>query len=237
MIPGVNPLVPAVLGALALVAAAVILRSFGPRYRVGRLLATVPAVSVAEAARIARSGEPRYVRIDGRIDSEAEFEDADHRPLVLRRTILQMRKGAGGWSTFESGVETVPFVIREGLDELGVDGNALTEGLIVVPRESVGRAADIGDRAPDGVDPATSVRVQIETVSSVEHGIVLGVPARAADGRVVIGPGLGRPLVLTTLEPDEAASQALMLKGAPPATASSSISVSPTGSQSKCSTT
>jgi hypothetical protein len=204
MIPGVNPLVPAVLGVLALAAALAILRSFGPRYRVGRLLATVPRVSVAEAVRIAESGEPRYVRIEGRIDSEAEFEDADHRPLVLRRTTFQMRTGATGWTTFESGIEAVPFVIREGLDELGVDGNAVGDGLIVVPRESVGRAADIGDRAPAGLDPATPVRARIETVSSVEHGIVLGVPARAPDGRVVIGPGLGRPLVLTTLEPDEA---------------------------------
>jgi hypothetical protein len=204
MIPGVNPLVPAVLGVLALAAALTILRSFGPRYRVGRLLATVPTVSVAEAVRIATSGEARYVRIDGRIDSEAEFEDADHRPLVLRRTTLQQRTGASGWTTFETSVEAVPFVIREGLDELGVDGNALTDGLIVVPRESVGQAADIGDRAPAGIDPVTPVRVTIETVSSVEHGIVLGVPGRAADGRFVIGPGLGRPLVLTTLEPDEA---------------------------------
>jgi hypothetical protein len=204
MIPGVNPLVPAVLGVLALGAALAILRSFGPRYRVGRLLATVPLVSVAEAVRLATSGETRYVRIDGRIDSEAEFEDADHRPLVLRRTILQQRTGASGWATFETSVEAVPFVIREGLDELGVDGNALTEGLIVVPRESVGVAADIGDRAPAGTDAATPVRVTIETVSSVEHGIVLGVPGRGADGRVMIGPGLGRPLVLTTLEPEEA---------------------------------
>lgn len=204
MIPGVNPLVPAVLGVLALAAAFAILRSFGPRYRVGRLLATVPVVSVAEAVRLATSGEARYVRIDGRIDSEAEFEDADHRPLVLRRTTLQQRAGTAGWTTFESGVETVPFVIREGLDELAIDGADIAEGLIVVPRESVGRAADVGDRAPAGLDPDTPVRVTIETVSSVEHGIVLGVPARASDGRVVIGPGLGRPLVLTTLEPDEA---------------------------------
>jgi hypothetical protein len=204
MIPGVNPLVPAVLGVLALAAALAILRSFGPRYRVGRLLATAPAASVAEAVRLAESGEARYVRIDGRIDSEAEFEDADHRPLVLRRTTLQHRTGAGRWTTFESSVEAVPFVIREGLDELGVDADALTHGLVVVPRESVGHAADIGDRAPAGIDPATPVRVTIETVSSVEHAIVLGVPALAPNGGVVIGPGLGRPLVLTTLEPDEA---------------------------------
>jgi hypothetical protein len=204
MIPSVNPLVPAVAGVLALGVALAILRSFGPGYRVGRLLATVPLVSVAEAVQIARSGEARYVRIDGRIDSEAEFEDADHRPLVVRRTTLQSRAGASGWKTFERGIEAVPFVIREGLDELAVDGNDLADGLIVVPRESVGKALDIGDRAPEGIDPATTVRVRIETVSSVEHAIVVGVPTQTAHGSFRIGPGLGRPLILTTLEPDEA---------------------------------
>ena len=206
MIPGVNPLLPALLGALALAIAAAILRSFGPRYRVGRLLAATPAVSVAEAVRIARSGETRFVRIEGRIDSDAEFEDADHRPLVLRRTTFETRPGpsAGGWTTFESGTEVVPFVVREELDEIGVDGEALREGLVVVARESVGRMADLGDRAPGGADPDAPVRLRSEFVSSVDHAIVLGVPARAPDGRLVIGPGLGRPLILTTLERDEA---------------------------------
>jgi hypothetical protein len=153
---------------------------------------------------MATSGVPAYVRIDGRIDSEHEFEDADHRPLVYRRTTLERGAPNGSWTTFSSNVEAVPFAIREGLDELGVDGNELTDGLIVVRRESVGVAADLGDRAPDGMDPATPVRLKSEMVSSVEHGIVLGVPARAGDGRLVIGPGLGRPLILTTLEPDEA---------------------------------
>jgi hypothetical protein len=204
MIPGVNPLVPALGGVVMLAVALAILRSFGPRYRVGRLLATVPQVSVAEAVRLAQSGEARYVRIDGRIDSDTEFEDADHRPLVLRRTTFEQRRAGGAWMAFETGVEAVPFVISEGLDELAVDGAALRDGLIVVPRESVGRAADLGDRAPEGADPATPVRVRIETVSSVEHGTVLGVPARAADGRVTMQAGLGRPLILTTLERDEA---------------------------------
>ena len=41
-------------------------------------------------------------------------------------------------------------------------------------------------------------------MSSVEHATVAGVPRRGTDGKPVIGAGLGRPLLLTTLEQDEA---------------------------------
>ena len=199
------PLLLAAAGLLALVAATVILRSFGPGYRVGRLLAAAPRVTVAEARRIAESGEPRYVRVDGRIDSDAEFEDADHRPLVLRRTTFEWREAdSGPWTTFESSLEAVPFVVREGLDEIGVEGDAIAEGLVVVRRESLGRAVDLGERAPDGISPHARARLRIEQVSSVEHATVAGVPARSAGGGLSIGPGLGRPLILTTLEGDEA---------------------------------
>ena len=95
MIPGVAPLLLAAAGLFALGVAAAVLRSFGPRYRVGRLLAAAPRVSVADAARLAESGEAHYVRVDGRIDSDAEFEDADHRPLVVRRTSLRWRRAGG----------------------------------------------------------------------------------------------------------------------------------------------
>ena len=107
------------------------------------------------------------------------------------------RRGAGH-------VELAPFVLREGLDEIGVDAAALADGLVVVPRVSVGSVADLGDRAPAGVPPDAAARLMVEQVSSVEHAAVLGVPRRGDDGRAVIGPGLGRPLILTTLERDEA---------------------------------
>ena len=48
------------------------------------------------------------------------------------------------------------------------------------------------------------MRLRIEQVSSVEHATASGVPTLSADGDVVLGPGLGRPLLLTTLEVDEA---------------------------------
>ncbi len=211
---GVGPLLLGAAGVLALGVAVAILRSFGPRYRVGRLLAVVKQVSIADAVRLAEAGETRYVRIDGRIDSDAEFEDDAHRPLVLRRTTIQWRprQGAGGHGGADDSwrpagppaMELAPFVVREGMDEIDVDAAALEAGLITVPRVSVGTVADLGDRAPEGVTGDADARLVVEQVSSVEHATILGVPRRADDGRVVIGAGLGRPLILTTLERDEA---------------------------------
>ena len=226
-----TPLLLGAAGAIAFVAGGLVLRTFGAAYRVGRLLATAPVVTIAEANRIAEAGERAYVRVSGRIDAEEEFEDADHRPLVFRRVRLETR-GRGGWQAFEDHRQSVPFAVNEGLDTIGVDIDALDSGLIVVPRESVGRAADLPDRAPDGVDPDTPVRARIEQVSSVEHAIVVGYPvaldaaSSAADTAterhdppadavpIAMPPqhavtaqltaGRGRPLILTVLEADEA---------------------------------
>ena len=49
------------------------------------------------------------------------------------------------------------------------------------------------------------MRLVVEQVSSVEHAVVLGVPVVAADDLPTrMTAGLGRPLILTTLEPAEA---------------------------------
>jgi hypothetical protein len=202
----VGPLLVGAAGVVALGVAVAILRSFGSRYRVGRLLAAVPLVQVAEAIEIANAGEQRYVRIEGRIDSDEEFEDEHHRPLVLRRRTIEWQPSANGnaWrAAAPATVERAPFVVREGLDEIRVDGAALHEGLVVVPRLSVGTVEDLGDAAPDGIPPGSAARLVIEQVSSVEHATVLGVPRRDGDG-AVMGPGMGRPLILTVLERDEA---------------------------------
>ena len=199
-----SPLVLAALGALALVAAGLLLRTFGPRYRIARLLATTPKVSVAEANRLAGHGRRAYVRIDGRIDADDEFEGPEHQPLVYRRVRLELRSGRG-WRAFEDQRQAVPFVVKEGLDSIAVDVDALDAGLVVVPRESVGVAADLADRAPVGTRPDVPVRARIEQLSSVEHAVVLGVPTReGSDGAARMTRARSRPLVLTVLEPDEA---------------------------------
>ena len=222
MIRAVSPLLLAAAGVLAFVVGGAILRTFGPRYRVGRLLATTPRVSIAQALELAASGHRRYVRVDGRIDAEDEFEDVNHRPLVFRRTRLESRAGSG-WRVFEDQREAVRFEVREGLDAIGVDHAALDAGLVVVPRESLGRAADLPDRVPPGLASDAPVRARIDQISSVEHAIVLGVPVPALDDNGDDGgdsadagddaaprptarmtAGLGRPLVLSVLEPSEA---------------------------------
>ena len=101
IIAAVIPLTLLLAGLVALAAGAVVLRSFGPRYRVGRLLSTTPEVTVAGAVELATSGGPeRYVAIRGRIDAEAPFEDDAHRPLVFRRIRLERQTGRV-WSAFD----------------------------------------------------------------------------------------------------------------------------------------
>lgn len=197
-----TPLVPFLGGLAALATAYLVLRSFGPRYRVGRLLATTPRVSVAEALALARDGRRVYVRVDGRIDSESEFEGPAHEPLVLRLTRFQDRLG-GRWRTYELGREVVPFVVNEGLASIAVDGEQIDAGLVVVPRVAAGTAAEAGDRGPAGAEPDRPVRAVVEQVTSVDHATVLGVPGAGTDGPWLTA-GLGRPLVLSTLATPEA---------------------------------
>jgi hypothetical protein len=202
IIAAVTPLILLVAGLIALVAGWLVLSSYGPRFRVGRLLASTPTVSVADALAMS-AGPGRYVRVSGRVDAEDEFEDDAHRPLVLRRTRLQVRDGRD-WRSIEDRREAVPFSVRDGLDAIAIDAGALDAGLVVIPRESVGTAGDAPDRVPPGTVPDTPVRLLVEQVSSVEHAIVLGVPSAGPAGEPRMTAGLGRPLVLTTLEQDEA---------------------------------
>src|SRR6266550_6025451 len=120
----VTPLLLAAAGLVALGLGGVVLRTYGPRYRVGRLLATTPRVTIAEALELAASRRPRYVRVDGRIDADDEFEDTDHRPLVFRRTRLEAQNRRG-WRVFEDHRQAVDFEVREGLDAIAIDHEAL----------------------------------------------------------------------------------------------------------------
>lgn len=198
-----TPLIPIAIGLVALAIGVAILRTFGDNYRVGRLLAVAPVVPVAHARALA-AGPRRFVAVQGRIDAADDFEDDAHRPLVLRRVRFQLAD-RGGWKTIDEQRQAVAFEVREGLDAIAVDHEAIDAGLIVVPRESVGTAADAPDRVPPDTASSTPLRLRIEQLSSVEHATVAGVPtADPATGEVRMTAGLGRPLIVTTLERDEA---------------------------------
>jgi hypothetical protein len=190
-------------GIVAIAIGTLLLQSYGPRVRAGRLLAVTPAVTFAAARALASTGTRRYVRIDGRLDADDEFLDEHGRPLVFRRRRAEARL-RGGWRVLDEQRQLVPFRLREGLDEVGVDAEALDEGLVTLVRESVGTAAEVADQLAPRLPPETFVRLRIEQLSSVEHASVLGVPVIRADGAVQISRGTGRPLVVCTLEREEA---------------------------------
>jgi hypothetical protein len=137
------------------------------------------------------------------VDSTQDFHDENDRPLVIRRTRLELRTGRR-WTAFEDNREVVPFGINEGLEHIEVDGDSLDEGLVVVSRESVGTAADLAGRAPAGTPPETPARLRLDLLTSVDHALVLGVPTVDPQRGPILAPGLGRPLVLTNLEAKEA---------------------------------
>jgi len=199
-VPG---LVLVFLGTSFLILAWLLLRSFGDGLRIGRLLSAAPEVGIGEAIEMARRGEHAYVRVSGRIDAAEPFLDEHRRPLVLRRERVEVREGTR-WRRVAEARRHVPFVLRDRVAEIGIDAAALDHGLVVIPRESEGRAGEVADRFETPVDPARPVRFRIDQVSAVEHAIAVGVPALGPGGSVVLGPGDGRPLVLTTLEIDEA---------------------------------
>ena len=203
-IAAVIPTVLILFGLAALALGAVILRTFGPGYRVGRFLAATRSVSVADAVAMATSGGPaQYVKITGRIDSETDFEDAAHRPLVFRRTRIDAKAGRK-WRSIDDVREAVPFEVNEGLESVGIHHEDLDEGLVVLPRQSVGTAADAPEWMSSDWDPATVVRLLVQQVSNVEHAIVAGVPTLDPAGKPMLAAGLGKPLILTTLATDEA---------------------------------
>jgi len=201
--PPVTPLVVIAAGIVAIAIGSLLLRSYGPRVRVGRLLAVTPGVTVAAAKDLAGSGTRRYVRVDGRLDADEVFPDEHQRPLVYRRRRIEARL-RGGWRLIDEQRESVAFRVREGVDEVGVDADAIGDGLVTLVRESAGTAGEVTEQLTARLAPDTPVRLRIEQLSTVEHAIVLGVPVPGADGAVLMTSGTGRPLVVCTLEREEA---------------------------------
>jgi hypothetical protein len=197
----------ALAGLSGLVAGFLLLRSGGPRVRVGRLLASAPSLTLDQVVAAARSGEARYVRTHGRISSDEEFPDEHDRPLVYRRQRLDRASVDGGWTPVQDERLAVPFGIEDRQTFVAVDVDALGDGLVVIPREASGTAdelpPEVVSRLPP-MAPDTRVRLRVEQVSAVEHATAVGVPRLDASGAAILGAGLGRPLILSPLPQDAA---------------------------------
>jgi hypothetical protein len=202
----VIPLGLAVGAAVALVVAVVLLRRSGTGWRIGRLLAAAPERTLADAVAMTQRGDGAYVRIGGRVGSDEEFPDEHDNPLVFRRRRLQQADGRA-WRTVGDERDAVPFWLEERGVRVGIDVDAIGDGLVVVPRLAEGSASELDAMVVPGLAdlPAdTRLRLRIEQVSAVEHAWACGVVEAAPDGMARMTAGLGRPLVLTPLEPPAA---------------------------------
>lgn len=201
-------LVLGLAGILALVGGIVLLRRTGNAWRVGRLLAAAPQVGLGEVEALVRGDRRAYVRTRARISSDEEFPDENQRPLVYRRRRLELREPGGRWRAVEDDRVAVPFGLEDRQVFVAVDVDALGDGLVAIPREAAGTLEEVPEgmrgAIPADLSGSTPVRLVIEQVSAVEHATVAGVPTTGPDGRVMLTAGMGRPLIVTTLELDAA---------------------------------
>ncbi|MBA2488433.1 MAG: hypothetical protein H0V36_03805 [Chloroflexi bacterium] len=208
--PRGGPLIGAISAAGALLCAIVafgLLVRIGPRYRIARLLAAAPQVTLAEAIALARSGSAHYVKAVGRVSSKEEFPDENERPLVFRRRRIEAADTRSRWRLVDEVRHAVPFGLEDRSHFVAVDSDALGDGLVVIPRESVGLARDLpaeprgllGDHDGDDV----VVRMRLDQVSAVEHATVAGLIVQDGAGACFTS-GLGRPLILSTVASDAA---------------------------------
>jgi hypothetical protein len=211
------PLVLGATGAVALVIAVMLLRTLGGRFRLGRILSAAPEVSLEECRELA-SGPAVYVRITGRVSSDEEFPDENDRPLVFRRTRLEVavdgKGGGNGWRTVVDEREAVPFGVESRSDFVAIDHDALGDGLVAIPRVATGKVAELhGDMADaaKGADPNAAAQLTFEQLSAVEQVTACGTPV-LRDGKPTLTAGLGRPLIVTVL--DRPAAMRLLASGA-----------------------
>jgi hypothetical protein len=204
----------ALAAAVVAVLSALLLRSVGSGLRIGRLLAGTRLVGIDAAIQLAASEPGRYIRVTGRISSDEEFPDDQNRPLVFRRTRLEIRGADGVWRSVFDEREAVPFGLETRSDFIGIDDVALSDGLVVIPRISAGVVsdlpADLAADVPADTVPNTPARLTIEQLSAVEHATAVG-RVSMRDGIPTLTGDPGRPLIVTSLE--QGAAMRLLARG------------------------
>lgn len=204
----------AVMGVALIVAGLLFSRRTDARTRAGQLLAGLSPISPTEALKLAalRGGAAPYLAIKGSIDAPEIFEDEHHRPLVYRRERVSVAD-EGGWRVIDTAERSLPFVVSDPSNSISIATADLADGLVVVERRWEGSVADLHAAGREyqrpetaalvaalaASDPTRRARVGLEQVSNLDRA--------TAAGQLVNGElraGVGRPLVVTTLERAEA---------------------------------
>ena len=207
-----SPLI--VVGVLLVAFGLLLSRRADERTRAGQLLAGLSPVTPTEALRLAalRGDSSPYLAIKGSIDAAEIFEDENHRPLVYRRERVSIAD-EGGWRVIDTAERSLPFVVSDPSSSISIATADLADGLVVVERRWEGSVAELHAAAREyqqaeaaslvaaiaARDPSRAARVSLEQISSLDRATAAG---HLVDGE--LRAGVGRPLVVTTLERAEA---------------------------------
>lgn len=204
----------AVIGVALIVAGLLLSRRTDARTRAGQLLAGLSPISPTEALKLAalRGGAAPYLAIKGSIDAPEIFEDEHHRPLVYRRERVSVAD-EGGWRVIDTAERSLPFVVSDPSNSISIATADLADGLVVVERRWEGSVADLHAAGREYQRPETAALVAALAASDPTRGARVGLEQisnldrATAAGQLVNGElraGVGRPLVVTTLERAEA---------------------------------
>lgn len=207
-----NPV--ALIGAALLVIGLALSRRTDARTRAGQLLAGLSPLSPTEALKLAalRGDAAPYLAIKGSIDAPEIFEDEHHRPLVYRRERVSIADDVG-WRVIDIAERSLPFVISDPSSSISIATADLSDGLVVVERRWEGSVADLHAAGREYQRPETAALVAALAASDPMRGARVGLEQisnldrATAAGQLVNGElraGVGRPLVVTTLERAEA---------------------------------
>jgi hypothetical protein len=207
-----NPIL--LVGAALILFGLLLSRRTDARTRAGQLLAGLSPISPTEALRLAalRGDAAPYLAIKGSIDAPEIFEDESHRPLVYRRERVSIADESG-WRVIDTAERSLPFVVSDPSNSISIATADLADGLVVVERRWEGSVADLHAAGREyqssetaalvaalaASDPTRRARVGLEQISNLDRA--------TAAGQLVNGElraGVGRPLVVTTLERAEA---------------------------------
>lgn len=204
----------AVMGVALIVAGLLLSRRTDARTRAGQLLAGLSPLSPTEALKLAalRGGAAPYLAIKGSIDAPEIFEDEHHRPLVYRRERVSVAD-EGGWRVIDTAERSLPFVVSDPSNSISIATADLADGLVVVERRWEGSVADLHAAGREyqrpetaalvaalaASDPMRRARVGLEQISNLDRATAAGLLVNGE-----LRAGVGRPLVVTTLERAEA---------------------------------
>jgi hypothetical protein len=196
-------------GLVTIAASTAAMRASGARLAVARRLAGPREIPVGRLLDPDAVMPSRPVRVVGRIRCRAPLHLPGGERLVAWHRDIEVR-GSGGWRAIERLRESRSFELWDHDGSLAIDPANAAEPLISIPAVWHGSPDELEEphaasaaRLAERIGPLREARATTHTINVTDRLLVLALPLRMPDGRVVLEPPTGGYLV-TNLALDDA---------------------------------